>query len=102
MVLLGDARLAERTLVRAVWSRKQRCEDPSGLRPAGLTFLISLIRQRSRSASASRTRIHVAGIRLCRRRFCQRVLLKRLGVTMDARLTAAKEGPGARLCPTIA
>src|SRR5437660_9017666 len=40
MVPLGIPRLAERNLVRAVWSRMRRCEDPSGSRPAGLAFLI--------------------------------------------------------------
>jgi hypothetical protein len=40
-VPLGDARLAEHNLVRAVWSRMRRCEDPSGSRPAGLAFFKS-------------------------------------------------------------
>lgn len=42
-VPFGDARLAERSLERAVWPLMRRCEDPSGSRSAGLAFFIAFI-----------------------------------------------------------
>jgi len=102
-VLIGDARLAERSLVRAVWSGIRRCERPVRLTPGGSFLFISQAAKESAYPPISDVRADMRALpvsaKSCPEQVQQKSALERLShsITSSARPGSGRDGKASAL-----